>query len=103
VPIVSTENGYIAAGAEIPTDHPIMEEVKASYQAATNHSPIVSGRMGAADTRFLIRTGNTPTVIFGPGSTAQMYAMNEFVPIENVITCTKALTLAMFNWCDGRQ
>ena len=32
------------------------------------------GRQGAADTRFLNRYANTPTVIFGPGSTAVMHA-----------------------------
>ena len=45
----------------------------------TNTIPIISGRTGGSDTRFLINYGNTPTVIFGPGSTSQMHAIDGHV------------------------
>jgi acetylornithine deacetylase len=99
-PEITTEGGYVAAGAEIPTDHPIMEALKASFMDATGRQPTISGRMGAADTRFLIRTGATPTAIFGPGVTAQMHAMNEFVPVDNLLDATKVLALAILRWCE---
>jgi acetylornithine deacetylase len=57
--------------------------------------------MGAADTRFLIRQGDTPTVIFGPGVTAQMHAMNEYVPVDNLITATKVIALSVHRWCNS--
>jgi acetylornithine deacetylase len=56
--------------------------------------------MGASDTRFLIRHGRTPTVIFGPGATSQMHAMNEYVPADNVVVATKVLALAIHDWCN---
>jgi acetylornithine deacetylase len=65
----------------------------------TGRDPVLSARMGASDTRFLIQRGHTPTVIFGPGPTSQMHAMNEHVPVENVIIATKVLALAIHDWC----
>ena len=91
--------GLVAPGAEIPADHPIVETVKQSFSAATGGPPIISGRKGGADTRFLIPDGGIPTVIFGPGITPQMHAMNEHVPVENLIVATKVLALTIHSWC----
>jgi acetylornithine deacetylase len=91
--------GLIAEGAEIPVHHPIVTTVADAFREVTGAAPVYSGRMGAADTRFLIRHGDTPTVIFGPGVTAQMHATNESLPLENLIIATKTLALAIHDWC----
>ena len=92
--------GLIAEGAEIPIDHPIVTTVAKGFTEVTGTEPVYSGRMGAADTRFLIRHGDTPTVIFGPGVTAQMHATNEWLPLENLVIATKTLALAIHDWCE---
>lgn len=92
--------GLIAEGAEIPLDHPIVQTVAGGFREVTGQEPVYSGRMGAADTRFLIRHGETPTVIFGPGVTAQMHATNEWLPLENLLIATKTLALAIHDWCE---
>jgi acetylornithine deacetylase len=94
-------DGYSAAGAEIPVEHPIVQTVAASYLSALNHQPTYGGRTGAADTRFLIRHGNTPTVIFGPGITAKMHMINESVPVRNVMDAVKVVALAIHDWCSA--
>jgi acetylornithine deacetylase len=96
---LTTEGGYVAAGAEIPTSHPIVETVGRAFRHVAGREPVLSGRMGASDTRFLIRQGRTPTVIFGPGTTSQMHAMNEYIPIENLLIATKVLALSIYDWC----
>src|SRR3990172_2784630 len=98
-PVLTTEGGYVAAGAEIPTDHPIVQTVQRAYETALGEPPVMGARMGAADTRFLIRQADTPTVIFGPGVTAQMHAMNENVPVDNLLGATKVVALAVYDWC----
>jgi len=97
---VTTAGGYVAAGAEIPSDHPIVETVSRSFRQATRREPVLGARMGASDTRFLIRHGRTPTVIFGPGTTSQMHAMNEHVPVDNLMIATTVLALAIREWCE---
>jgi acetylornithine deacetylase len=95
-----TFDGMAAEGAEIAADHPIVKTLSDAFQTVTGGRAVLGGRMGAADTRFLIRHGRTPTVIFGPGSTPQMHAMNEYVPADNVIVATKVLALTIHQWCN---
>jgi acetylornithine deacetylase len=86
-------------GAEIPADHPIVDTVRSAFQAVTGDSPTISGRTGGADTRYLIKHGGTPTVIFGPGPTSEMHAMNESIPISNLVLATKVVAVSIVDWC----
>jgi acetylornithine deacetylase len=88
-----------ADGAEIPADSPIVQVTKAAFEEASGKDAVISGRRGGSDTRYLIKYGDTPTVIFGPGHTDQMHATNEFVTIDNLIVAVKALALAIITWC----
>lgn len=91
--------GYFAEPSEIPIEHPIVKTVSKNFREVTKRNPAISGRIGAADTRFLSKYGKTPTVIFGPGLTEQMHATNEWVRIDDLITATKVLALTLLDWC----
>jgi acetylornithine deacetylase len=91
--------GYCGDPAEIPPDHPIVNTVSRKFTAVTGMQPQITGRQGAADTRYLIKYGDTPTVIFGPGPTEQMHANNEWVNINDLVTATKVLALSIMEWC----
>jgi len=91
--------GYYAEASEIPRDHPIVKTVADRFREVTGRAPEISGREGAADTRFLNTFGKTPTVIFGPGPTTQMHANNEWVAVEDLIVAIKTLALSIFDWC----
>jgi acetylornithine deacetylase len=91
--------GYFAEPSEISVDHPIVKTISSNFLKTTSRFPIISGRLGAADTRFLNMYGETPTVIFGPGSTEQMHAIDEWVSINDLITATKVLALTLLDWC----
>jgi acetylornithine deacetylase len=91
--------GYDAQASEIPTGHPIVEIVCRSYKEVTGNDPQISGRQGAADTRFLNLYANTPTVIFGPGSTAVMHSNDEYVSIADYVTSIKVMALSIYDWC----
>ena len=91
--------GYDAEASEIARDHPIVTTVCKNYKEITGRDPEISGRQGAADTRFLNRYANTPTVIFGPGSTAVMHADDEYVSIDDYMTAIKVMALSISDWC----
>ena len=91
--------GYFAEPSEIPINHPIVNTLSDAYRAVMKREPVISGRLGAADTRFLNKYGNTPTVIFGPGLTEQMHAVNEYVFVDDLINATKIMALAILEWC----
>ena len=91
--------GYDAEASEIPRDHEIVRTVCRNYREITGREPEITGRQGAADTRFLNSYGQTPTVIFGPGSTAVMHADDEYVSIDDYMTAIKVLALSICDWC----
>ncbi len=91
--------GYFAEPSAISTDSPIVRTLCNAFQKTTGSEPVVDGRQGAADIRFLNGCGKTPTVIFGPGLTEQMHAGNEWVRTDDVITATKVLATAILDWC----
>jgi acetylornithine deacetylase len=91
--------GYDAQASEIPVEHPIVKTVAKNYTEVTGREPEISGRQGAADTRFLNLYGHTPTVIFGPGSTAVMHSDDEYVSIDDYLTAIKVVALSICDWC----
>jgi acetylornithine deacetylase len=95
--------GYDAQASEIDQHHPIVETVCKNYKEISGRDPQISGRQGAADTRFLNLYANTPTVIFGPGSTAVMHSDDEYVSIEDYLTAIKVMALSIYDWCGAEN
>jgi acetylornithine deacetylase len=91
--------GYCGDPAEISTDHPIVLALSGKFRQVMGKDPQVTGRQGAADIRYLIKYGRTPTVIFGPGLSEQMHANNEWVDTNDLIAATKILALTIMDWC----
>lgn len=92
--------GFDAEASEISRDHEIVSTVGKIYKELTGKEPTISGRQGAADTRFLNSYGETPTVIFGPGSTAIMHSNDEYVSIDDYIASIKVVALSIYDWCN---
>lgn len=98
-PPVVRFDGFDAEASEIPKNHEIVAILCKNFSEVTGRRPEISGRQGAADTRFLNKYANTPTVIFGPGSTAVMHSNDEYVSIEDYMTAIKVLALSITDWC----
>jgi acetylornithine deacetylase len=91
--------GYCGDPAEISPDHSIVSVMSERFRQVMGREPQITGRQGAADTRYLIKYGQTPTVIFGPGLTEQMHSANEWVSTDDLISATKILALSIMDWC----
>jgi acetylornithine deacetylase len=91
--------GYFAEPSSIPVDSPIVKTLSESFRTVMGEDPVISGREGAADIRFLNQYGETPTVIFGPGRTEQMHANNEWVSIEDYLNSIRILIGTIIEWC----
>ena len=91
--------GYCGDPAEIPSDHPIVVTLGGKFKQVMGKDPEITGRQGAADIRYLIKYGQTPTVIFGPGLSEQMHANNEWVDTDDLVAATKVLALTTMEWC----
>jgi acetylornithine deacetylase len=86
--------------SKCPPEHGIIETVGEAIQAATGRLPKVGGAPYGSDMDMLINQAGIPTVILGPGSIAQAHKADEYVSIEQYISCIKALSLSMYRWCN---
>lgn len=84
--------------AEIPADSAFVEVFQNAVQTA-NLSPALSGFGAHSDIGLPTGLGNTPTVNFGPGDPAQAHQPNERVSVRDLVDCTKAIALAIEEWC----
>ena len=61
-------------------------------------APRIAGFTAAADLAWYAAKG-IPGVIFGPGDLAYAHSADEFVPVSEVLTATKAIARALLAWC----
>jgi acetylornithine deacetylase len=84
--------------AEVKPDHPI-NKTFAEACAAASH-PFQLWGMGAhTDMGIPTDLAKTPTINFGPGDPSQAHQPNEHVSLDDLVTCTKVIALAVARWC----
>ena len=81
------------SSAEIPDDHPLPVSLAAAVGDALGREPAFLTEPYGADMRLLIGEGGTPTVIFGPGIPEVAHAPNEYVALDDVVNCARALAV----------
>jgi acetylornithine deacetylase len=83
----------------VPPDHEGVVSLSEAYRRITQRESILTGFKAVADSTFLSKAG-IPTVLFGPGSIGMaIHGPDEYVPVEQVIRCTKVLALMAMDWC----
>lgn len=89
--------------ASIPVDHPLVDTMSTAYRDASSSPATIQGMTYGADMRLLVHEGGTPTLMFGPGDIRRAHSPNEFVPVDELITCTQALALGILRFCGYRD
>ena len=85
--------------AATPSDHPIVSAVAESYVAVTGAPALLEGMTYGADMRLLVNVGGIPTVLFGPGDVRVSHRPDEYVPIADMLACTRTLALTALRFC----
>ena len=85
--------------AATPSDHPIVGAVAESYGAVTGAPALLEGMTYGADMRLLVNVGGIPTVLFGPGNVRVSHRPDEYVPIADMLACTRTLALTALRFC----
>jgi acetylornithine deacetylase len=84
--------------AEVDPSHPVVELALAAGEAVGRRgrrAGLDSWHDGATFTRF----GGTPTVAFGPREIKRAHAVDECVPIDDLVACSQALAVAAIRQC----
>jgi acetylornithine deacetylase len=79
------------SSAEVRPDHELPSGLADVALRVTGRRPFLLGAPYGADMRLLVNEGRTPTVIYGPGDVAVAHAADEFVPLDEVVTCSRVL------------
>ena len=88
-----------AEGAEIPTDHPLVQTIIHATDEVMGFKPAVGGFTGGTDAKHFMKLANTPTIsAFGPGLLSLAHGPNERVAIDDLIQSAKIYALAALDY-----
>lgn len=96
-PTEVTWSGGQFAPAEIPPGHPLVGAVGAAVAAVTGRPAPLTGVPYGTDARLYAAHG-IPAVLYGPGSAAQAHATDEYVPIAEMVSCSRVLARVIANF-----
>lgn len=81
-----------------PAEHPICQAVSAAYEQALAQPARLAGFPAVDDATWLER-GGIPAISFGPGNVMMAHAVDEYVPISEVMEACKVYALTAMSWC----
>lgn len=93
--------GQFAPGRTDPGD-PLLAEVARAHQQVTGGTPQVYGGPYGSDLRLLVGLGGIPTVQYGPGDAAIAHTADEYVRMDEVVTCAEVLVHVILSICGQR-
>jgi acetylornithine deacetylase len=99
-PIVEWFEGQYESGYTDP-NHLFIQMITDCYSRSANQAPTIKGVTYAADMALFTNYCKIPAVLFGPGDVRQAHAINEYVEIEEVLTCIKIISNLIVDWCGG--
>src|SRR3990170_1789565 len=85
--------------ARIPTDHALPTTILAAFADANGRPSRLEGMTYGSDMRHLVKVGETPAVLFGPGDVRRAHRPDESVPVEDLVAATRAVALAALLFC----
>lgn len=81
---------------EINPEGEILQTLIGAIKEIIDKAPEIA--VSGTDARHLCNQGGIPTVPYGPGNNTS-HSLDENIDIEDLITATKVLALAVYRWC----
>jgi acetylornithine deacetylase len=86
---------------ETPLDHPLIQQLSAAHQQVVGSTPKLRGVTYGSDMRLFTNHARIAATHYGPGDVGMAHAVNEFVPLDEVVTVTKVVANMITQWCGG--
>ena len=86
---------------ELDCDHELVRSVNEIARRQGAASTRLIGFDTWADQVTLLKEGGIPCVCFGPGSISRAHAVDEFVPLDELATCTRVYADLAASWTAG--
>jgi acetylornithine deacetylase len=92
--------GQFESGAT-PLDDPFVETLQAVHRTVTGGAPTVRGVPYGSDLRLFTNHAGMPAVLYGPGDAGAAHAVDERVPIAEIVTAAQTAAVLVARWCGG--
>jgi acetylornithine deacetylase len=90
--------GQFAPG-RTDSNAPIVAAMRRAHAAVSGRPQQLWGAPYGSDLRLMADIGGVPTVHYGPGAPELAHAPDEHVPIDDLLTATRALAVLALTWC----
>lgn len=90
--------GQFAPG-RTDVDHPLVRATAQAHTDVTGRQPELYGGPYGSDLRLLVGLGGIPTVQYGPGEASVAHTADEYVRIDEVVTCAQVLVQLILRTC----
>ncbi|HYE82355.1 MAG TPA: peptidase [Clostridia bacterium] len=91
--------GFCLNSGSVDKEHPLVKTMADNYKSIKGNEPDIVGTPWGTDAGALIRYGNTPTVVFGPGPGGTAHKANEHVDVDKLVETTKIIACTILDWC----
>ena len=98
-PILEWFEGQFESG-RTDVEHSIINNLEIAYQKVNSSPAKIEGVTYGSDLRLFTNHANIPAVLFGPGDVRLAHSANEYVKVEEVLTCIKIISNLIVNWCE---
>jgi acetylornithine deacetylase len=92
-------NVFERPALEIPTNTPIVQELRQAVKEATNADAQVVGVPYWTDGAILVHSASIPTCLFGPGDVGVAHSPDEYVNVEDVIRAAEIYRRVTQKYC----
>jgi acetylornithine deacetylase len=90
--------GQFESGAT-PPDDPFLETVGAAHASVAGRAVRIRGVPYGSDLRLFTNHASMPAVLYGPGDVRLAHAVDERVPIAEVVTAAQTAAVLIARWC----
>lgn len=101
-PILEWFEGQFESG-ETDLGEPIIQLLAGSHRDLVGSEPQLQGVPYGSDLRLFTNHLKIPAVLYGPGNVVNAHTVNEFIRLEEVVTCAKVLALTIYRSCGGGE
>lgn len=93
------KEGYVHLPMETALDHPLVQTLQTTVEAATGESPVMSFFPAWTDGGLLSGYGHIPTVVLGPGHIACCHSADEHIPMDHLMKAALCYALTAVQFC----
>ena len=90
--------GQFESGAT-DLDDPFVHALTGAHRAVTGADPTTRAVPYGSDLRLFTNHAGMPTVLYGPGDASLAHAVDEHVPISEVVTAAQSAAVLIARWC----